>query len=1419
MQRSITHWSQNEFTTIKPTCNDRVPQYFFTETDEGMPQSALYQPLVVSPERFKELEKRGLVYGYLVIDVTPDNMDSPLGLCTSDMSAAERETYAGKIPIADEYEGFAYPINNIVVYGYEGDVMLDTSYELNATTDYYQPATNMGNLYLKRSLSEVAPLSFSSANNGFYKMVLNISKVVPYDEEEYMQAALSQATQYAVMDYFDQYTYASTTAQMIAEIGYTVSMTVTSTAISAPSMLLGAYSKVIIDKAFEGITKGTAIALTLLLTFARLPAGMIAEAMEEVIVDSFVETLFQSLVRSLGGTDALGHWISTLITTLRETGMFGYFTGGFDTNGDADTSIETDTQTVAQQVDNIGTQNVLNSDTETATETSAQILSLRDALRIAYSGKGDSRKLLVQLFGAGLFGGLMLLMPAFAGFSYYGLKNMAKLTSNGYSILKDRAAKRHLIENVFKKTSEDLKKPVMDDDASDINSEISEDATVKVVPVNQQYEGFHPMGKVDHFWALPPDIMDEINFEIAKAKAQQNEIEKEHEKIDRYKDFDPITNGIQIAPFPFYISPKKVTLKSFIVDDLGYTDRILQYTIFVNGRLVDFIDDEIMSYTMINKGDVIWITPREAFVLRVRDMFKKLQLEISLVDSNHPYYKLKSYRDLFSATDINLIYEYYSMVGKDLHDQLNSPSDAYVDDYKFFIDELCYFLEKYTGKNYNMRSLSKILSSIARERYLRDVFQRMKLGDQFKLEEDYINTIYSAIWLELEFSLSGDQKKMAQAELDKLMLLQYNIYNYEKGSPCYYPLRSAHYKLFTLIDRKTSIQYQSHNSKISSIDDFNRFFHFSPHWYDTYPNTNQVKFDDPSFVPNFESWMNLGNLIIQELYNMGYYTLIPIVKGIINEVRTVLGFYSLGPLSSYPDTPKNRLLQSIIMNPYIKEFRLLNLKELSFILFDNPAYPYQKAGKSYISAVYLVSKDIVYGTIGALRHRISVLTISDFNKIGIEGIKQSLIRKFIFYAEDIIDSWLRYNKLSFSAVGISYQTYGLRNLQLKTLYAMWEAAAHATGNFWISFEDMARYYFGNKISKFNVYSYIKDNKILSDWMIRDAIDKLENLITKSSEFSSSPSFSPINIHSFDTVLRAPSLKVQAYIRAQSLLEELGTKNVKDWEAWSLQESKTIFWFDDLFQPSVHIGKMTYAKGFADKEYSDFKDWLVTMSYCELLGTDPISGQSIPNKAYEKSRYSTFALQHIMRNNKLSIALFEMYLTWSQMHGPGESISDISGHDAVEDLVTRLRRLLEIGISRKCRDQATQLWITEDDFDKLFPTTLVYKGRYQSRDYEGSLKHLWGEVFTDKSFREKLIEINKKIDEYKDALSKGINPYRAVMKEFAPAGERRFWDGAERASKLLLLFGKNRMSPFGHTLGDIMNNWQYKMFKRIFGDLI
>ncbi|MFX1236476.1 MAG: hypothetical protein ACFE8P_02015, partial [Promethearchaeota archaeon] len=146
---------------------------------------------------------------------------------------------------------------------------------------------------------------------------------------------LAQATDYLVKEYFNQFTFAETTAHMISEIGYTEVLTLVSTAISVAATFFGGFLAKSFAKAvgldelvakFSSKTVNTAqmTALKRLMTklsnnvLYKVASRSIAEAFQEIVMDSFIETFVQNLCDITGLPDAVGHWASVLATSERE---------------------------------------------------------------------------------------------------------------------------------------------------------------------------------------------------------------------------------------------------------------------------------------------------------------------------------------------------------------------------------------------------------------------------------------------------------------------------------------------------------------------------------------------------------------------------------------------------------------------------------------------------------------------------------------------------------------------------------------------------------------------------------------------------------------------------------------------------------------------------------------------------------------------------------------------------------------------------------------------------------------------------------------------------------------------------------------------------------------------------------------------
>ncbi|GAH11754.1 unnamed protein product, partial [marine sediment metagenome] len=238
---------------IKPVVIDGRPEYIFVDGESELHQQTLpkfnfYQPIVVSQERYNDLSQ---VEGHLTVITRCGYALNTKGVNSDDLSSTERELgYTAKIPLTDNR--FDYPINRITV-----DVVLESPFSsVNLRTGYEFPlayyTVDSGNLYFTRSLDSVIfgsrqDFELEVSNNPlstiYYRIYINFARIIPGTDAEGLQRnGLAQATSYAIMEYFNQYTFAQTTAEMICEIGYTEIMTLISTAISIPAAAAGSWA-------------------------------------------------------------------------------------------------------------------------------------------------------------------------------------------------------------------------------------------------------------------------------------------------------------------------------------------------------------------------------------------------------------------------------------------------------------------------------------------------------------------------------------------------------------------------------------------------------------------------------------------------------------------------------------------------------------------------------------------------------------------------------------------------------------------------------------------------------------------------------------------------------------------------------------------------------------------------------------------------------------------------------------------------------------------------------------------------------------------------------------------------------------------------------------------------------------------------
>ncbi|MFX1391857.1 MAG: hypothetical protein ACFE9Z_17470, partial [Promethearchaeota archaeon] len=323
--------SDNELNAIRPTCIDGRPTYEFINREQYetvLPQQVLYRPIVLSEERYNELQP---ALGHMIITTQCKEYGNTKGIDPYNMMSIElQEGYKAKIPINSD--SFYYPIHSISIDVVKEHKKFFYSYELSylaqsiiLNESYY--ILESGNLYFTKSIEDIISESYPELNDTltqvwnqesfdsivYYNIHVYFDVFIPDTTEETHNLALAQATMYTIMDYFNQYTYAETTANMISEIAYTETITFWSTLISAPLVFFGSWAV----KGTEIFFASAGSSLTKMII--GLLMSPIEEVFEEIIKDALIEALCENLLSFIPwATDDMAFWLSTLATSGRE---------------------------------------------------------------------------------------------------------------------------------------------------------------------------------------------------------------------------------------------------------------------------------------------------------------------------------------------------------------------------------------------------------------------------------------------------------------------------------------------------------------------------------------------------------------------------------------------------------------------------------------------------------------------------------------------------------------------------------------------------------------------------------------------------------------------------------------------------------------------------------------------------------------------------------------------------------------------------------------------------------------------------------------------------------------------------------------------------------------------------------------------
>jgi len=482
----------------------------------------------------------------------------------------------------------------------------------------------------------------------------------------------------------------------------------------------------------------------------------------------------------------------------------------------------------------------------------------------------------------------------------------------------------------------------------------------------------------------------------------------------------------------------------------------------------------------------------------------------------------------------------------------------------------------------------------------------------------------------------------------------------------------------------------------------------------------------------------------------------------------------------------------MISCPETNILRLINQKkDLAFILFNHPSYDLDNTF-NYLTHVYFDSKTSKTSTILGLEHRVSTLSINDFQKIGLgDFVTEEVIINLQRHTEKVIGIWNdKYQKINYEGIGKSYQTKELCDLQLKMFKGLLKSAAFAEDNFFISFREACSFF---KIFDEGFFShYITAPKVIGKSIIETY-------------------FSPILDQLIEDIDDKDTLEYQHHIDTKEIINRYKLVLKKAKEDWFSSPRGAKLWFDALFDPDSQDPR--YSFGFSQDEY---KAWASLMLTFDLYGTCMMTGEPIPDVAYSLNDPNIRTAQHHLNpNKKSSIALYDLLLPYNKYHpSPFESFSTQNSEIKQKMLRYRLNKLFEIGITKDQSIVRDSKWITEEDFKTMFPETLQYTVRYQGETVTGSLFYLWNDKFSDMSFTEKLGYMNNKVTTIREAISNGRNPYIAYLNEHSFSAKERYYDIAKEFASRFWQLGSERLFE-NHNGGHLGRIWHISLMKQAF----
>jgi len=1048
LEMKVKKKSNNQFDTIIPTNIDGRPEYQFinsTTHSLTLPLSVLYKPIVLSEERYTDIQPNP---GHLVISAQCKDYNNTKGINPYNLTSLEQLAgFKAKVPISNKQ--FEYPIQSISI-----DVMkqsgLTKSYfakDIIINESYY--IVEDGALYFTKSLEEIIPESYLEfdavlqqawlkdllTTTIYYNIHVLFDRFVPDTTDKVTDPkglALAQATSYAIMDYFNQYTYAEVSANMISEIAYTETLTFWSTLISAPLAYFGSLAATAAVGKFAskaGAEKVMGLLTKQLANFGKMVTSLfktaIYEVFDEIVKDGFIEALAENLVDLAGGTNDLGYWVSALGTSAREVGgALGQLILG-----------TTSTKTSFKNKISLFKARITG-DTKLANSVKLEIQQKLDQQKQELQQKRAKMSTWQKFFNGDTFKGIAMVASSlfFGGASFFtllGFNTMLKGTVGiAPRVYGEAKTKAHVNEknwltqefgtmNLFsgKSLEKQMKKPSEIDagalynlfnnlQKADTTTEVDSPPLIITFPeVNPNPKSMQRSQLTERFGEIA-NIESLANFEmkedyeeieqqtIAQGIGQNSKNQKSLERMPAWGQ-----ELLEVGEYEVLHPAKEMTIKEFL-NDLNLDGLERRFGILVNGKKVD------SDYTIVKPTDEIVILPNiggnapRVIDPRVNDIINKISDDMS---SEIPY---KSWKFL-SEGERTYMLKFYDGLTNGLYDKdsdFDSTRDSpYLPHLKFVMDELTHLLDDLgIIEKPTYSALEKLIFPYTPSVRVTGVVGRLRIKptreSSFTIQENTfdkwliyaenkINDLYSS-----QTTIRDSSLYLVRDFFDSV----YSLFGFQSKSSFYREAKLIQLRIGDVLT-KAKVPGFSKNT-------YRELYAFiDSDWDGMY----SARRDFPASIPQVQPINNLLEEVHTALRHKTDFS-VSEIDDIMKDVRETASVYiediqnyltSQDILTNVQNLPIKRLLEEIVHNPFSNILEKIQVrKNLAILLFGGTVDIIDR----------LVAQDTTYlRSLLTIKFNVEQWTINDFDndKLRIK-ISDSELQDLKLSIDTIVDRWI-----------------------------------------------------------------------------------------------------------------------------------------------------------------------------------------------------------------------------------------------------------------------------------------------------------------------------------------------------------------------------------------------------------------------------